>query len=264
MRGRLTTFLLAAFALGVIALLTTMNLGAGADSSVGAPSGSDLVEQGRELYLTSCASCHSVDGRGTKQGPKLIGVGAASADFQLTTGRMPLTDPSVQAVRKPPAFNRKEIEALVAYVASLGPGPRIPNVDPSKGDLAKGGELYRLNCAACHSSTGVGGALSYGRDAPSLGEATGVQIAEAMRTGPGQMPVFGPDTFDQKQVNGIVRYVRYLRDPEDPGGFSLGRIGPIPEGLVALVVGLGALMIISRWIEHGANAPQGGDQRGGS
>lgn len=249
MGRRLTSFLLAAPALAAIALLTTMNLGASADSRVGAQPDPRLVEKGRELYLTSCASCHGVDGRGTEQGPKLTGVGAAAADFQLTTGRMPLTDPSVQAVRKPPAFDRDQIDALVAYVASLGPGPPIPKVDPSKGDLAEGGTLYRLNCAACHSSTGVGGALSYGRDAPTLHDATAVQIAEAMRTGPGQMPVFGPDTFDDKQVNSIVRYVRYLRDPEDPGGFSLGRIGPIPEGLVALVVGLAALMAIARWIE---------------
>ena len=177
-------------------------------------------------------------------------MGAAAADFQLSTGRMPLTDPSAQAVRKPPAFSPDEIDALVAYVASLGDGPPIPDVDPAAGDLAEGGTLFRLNCAACHSATGTGGALSYGDDAPKLWSATPLQIAEAIRTGPGQMPVFGPDTFSDHQVDSIVRYVRYLSDPDDPGGFSLGRIGPITEGLVALLIGIPALLFVCRRIEE--------------
>jgi ubiquinol-cytochrome c reductase cytochrome c subunit len=215
-----------------------------------APAGSTLVERGRQLFLTSCSSCHGAEGRGTDQGPSLIGVGAAAADFQLSTGRMPLADPTAQPVRKPPAFGRRDIEALVAYVASLGPGPPIPNVDVAAGDLARGGTLFRLNCAACHSASGVGGALSYGTDAPSLRSATPKQIAEAIRTGPGQMPVFGPETFSQQQLDSIVRYVRYLRDPEDPGGFSLGRIGPITEGMVALLLGLPLLLFACRRIEE--------------
>ena len=130
------------------------------------------VERGRQLFLTSCSGCHGAEGGGTGDGPSLIGVGAAAADFQLSTGRMPLTDPSAQAVRKPPAFSPDEIDALVAYVASLGDGPPIPDVDPAAGDLAEGGTLFRLNCAACHSATGTGGALSYGDDAPKLWSAT--------------------------------------------------------------------------------------------
>jgi ubiquinol-cytochrome c reductase cytochrome c subunit len=254
MARRLSTFVLAAPALVLIALVTFSNVSGGSSRSSLGRQGSDEqeVERGHDLYLTSCASCHGVNGEGTHQGPKLIGVGAAAADFMLTTGRMPLNDPSVQAVRKPPAFDNDEIDALVAYVASLDGGPAIPRVDPSSGDLAHGGTLYRSNCAACHSSTGAGGALSYGRDAPNLWEATSVQIAEAIRIGPSQMPVFGPDTINQQELNDIVAYVRYLRDPDDPGGFSLGRLGPIPEGLVALVVGLGVLMFVARWIERGA------------
>ena len=182
-------------------------------------------------------------------------MGAASADFQLSTGRMPLTDPSAQAVRKPPAFSPDEIDALVAYVASLGDGPPIPDVDPAAGDLAEGGTLFRLNCAACHSAAGTGGALSYGDDAPKLWSATPLQIAEAIRTGPGQMPVFGPDTFSDHQVNSIVRYVRYLSDPDDPGGFSLGRIGPITEGMVALLLGLPILLFVCRRIEEPHEEP---------
>jgi ubiquinol-cytochrome c reductase cytochrome c subunit len=208
------------------------------------------VTRGHELFLASCSSCHGARGEGAKQGPVLIGVGAAAADFQLRTGRMPLADPSGQPVRKPQAFSDDEIKALVAYVASLGAGPPIPDVDVDAGDLSEGGTLFRLNCAACHSSAGVGGALSYGSDAPALQSATPTQIAEAIRTGPGQMPVFGPDTFSDHQVNSIVRYVRYLSDPDDPGGFSLGRIGPITEGLVALLLGIPVLLFVCRRIEE--------------
>ena len=151
-----------------------------------------LVTRGHTLFETGCSSCHGVDGQGTDQGPSLVGVGAASADFQLRTGRMPLAVTGKQAVRKPPAYDDAQIKALVAYVASLGPGPAIPDVDVARADTAAGGELYRANCAACHNAAGTGGALSYGHNAPSLLEATPVEVVEAMRTGPGQMPVFGP------------------------------------------------------------------------
>jgi ubiquinol-cytochrome c reductase cytochrome c subunit len=207
------------------------------------------VERGRELYLTGCASCHGANGEGTSRGPDLRGVGAAAADFQLTTGRMPATQGDRQVMRKPAAYSRAQIDDLVAYVASLGPGPPIPDVITPPGDLQEGAQLYLDNCAACHSAAGNGGALSLGRDAPTLHEATPVQVAEAMRTGPGQMPVFGPETLTRKQVNSIVAYVEYLEKPENPGGLSLGLVGPITEGLVGILIGLGALMLVSRWIE---------------
>jgi ubiquinol-cytochrome c reductase cytochrome c subunit len=219
-------------------------------SAASAPDDAALVDRGRQLYATSCTSCHGARGIGTDQGPPLLNVGAAAASFQLTTGRMPLTDPSAQPVRKPPAFRPAQIDALVAYVASLGHGPAIPDVDIAAGNLSRGGTLFRFNCAACHSTTGVGGALSYGSDAPSLQAATPQQTGEAMRTGPGQMPVFGPETLSARQVNSIARYVTYLQDPDDPGGFSLGRIGPITEGMVALLVGIPLLLFVTTRIEE--------------
>jgi ubiquinol-cytochrome c reductase cytochrome c subunit len=209
----------------------------------------DAVQRGRELFLTGCSSCHGVDARGTDIAPDLHGVGAAAADFQLTTGRMPDTDPDRQPESKPPAYSPDEIDDLVAYVASLGDGPSIPNVRTPKGNLQEGAQLYLQICAACHSAAGNGGALSLGNDAPTLHGATSVQIAEAIRTGPSNMPVFGPDTLSDKEVNSIVGYVEYLRDPENPGGLPLGLVGPITEGFVAILVGLGALMLITRWIE---------------
>jgi ubiquinol-cytochrome c reductase cytochrome c subunit len=218
-------------------------------ASVMPASSGGSVEHGEELFLTSCASCHGEGGVGTDQAPDLRGVGAAAADFQLSTGRMPDTNPDREPTSKPPAFSDEQIDDLVAYVASLGPGPAIPDVENPPGDLAEGGNLFRLNCAACHSAAGNGGALSLGRDAPDLHGATGVQIAEAMRTGPASMPVFGPDTFTDQQVNSIVRYVEYLRAPDDPGGLSLGLVGPITEGVVAILIGLGILIVITRFIE---------------
>ncbi len=235
----------------VLASATLAGLAGAGAAGGGESSGQDeeLVTRGRRLFRTGCASCHGADGDGTDIAPSLVGVGAAAADFQLTTGRMPDTDPDAEPVSKPPAYEPDEIDALVAYVASLGPGPPIPDVNDPRGDLTEGAELFLLNCAACHSAAANGGALSSGRNAPTLHGATSVQIAEAMRTGPGEMPRFGSDTLTDRQVNSIVKYVRYLRDPEDPGGFSLGRVGPITEGLVALLFGLVVLAFVCRWIE---------------
>ena len=207
-----------------------------------------VVEAGRELYLTGCSSCHGVEGRGTDRAPSLVGVGAASADFQLSTGRMPADETGGQTQRKPPAYDKEEIARLVAYVASLGPGPEIPHVDVSKGDLALGGVLYANNCASCHSSAGAGGALGHAVVAPNLRKATSTQVAEAVRIGPGAMPRFGPDNLDDHQIASIARYVRYLRNPDDRGGAGLGHLGPLPEGFVAWVVGLGACLVAIRWI----------------
>jgi len=207
-----------------------------------------LVEQGRRLFQLHCSTCHGLGGRGTHQGPSLRGVGAAAADFQLSTGRMPLDAPDQTSSRKRPAFDRAAIAALTAYVASLGDGPPIPRVDVATADVSRGQRLYSDNCAGCHAASGAGGALGVGASAPSLHRATPVQVVEALRTGPGPMPVFGSDAMGEQQAGDIARYVQYLRQPEDPGGLPLGRIGPIPEGFVAWIVGLGALLLASRWI----------------
>lgn len=207
-----------------------------------------MVAAGEQLYLTGCVSCHAVGGKGTDQYPSLIGVGAASADFYLRTGRMPLAFPVPQPPEKPEAYSDEEILQLVAYVASLGPGPPIPDVDPATASLQNGGSLYLANCAACHNSQGIGGALSYGRHAPSLLAVKPTQIGEAMRTGPGQMPVFGPDTISDSDLDDIVRYVQYLQEPDAAGGLKIGSTGPVTEGFVAWLVGLGVLILVIRWI----------------
>ena len=207
------------------------------------------VEGGRQLYAIACTTCHGAEGEGVEsRGPSLVGVGAASADFYLSTGRMPLDRPRAQAERKRVAYTPVQIRQLGAFVASFGPGPPIPQVDPAQGNLADGNRLYANNCAPCHSSAGAGGALGHAVYAPPLNRSTPVQVAEAIRVGPGAMPIFGPETLDDEQVASVVRYVDYLRKPDDRGGFGLGRLGAIPEGFVAWVVGLGVMLMAVRWI----------------
>jgi len=214
---------------------------------------SDTVD-GRTLYTTGCSSCHGVDGRGVTtadgriRGVDITHAGEALTYFQLSTGRMPLNRSDAPTVRKPPVYDAAQIAALVEYVAGFGDGPRMPTVDLASADLASGGEIYRANCQACHSAAGAGGALSYGESAPALDDSAPLQVATAVRSGPGRMPVFGPDVMDQHALDDVTRYVQYLREPEDPGGAPLGRVGPVPEGFVALTLGIGVLLAAVFWI----------------
>jgi quinol---cytochrome-c reductase cytochrome c subunit len=203
---------------------------------------------GRILYLRDCAFCHGNRGEGTGLAPSLTRGGALATDFYLSTGRMPEATPENDPPRRPPAYDRRQIDQLVAYVASLGQGPPIPRVDPQAGSISEGATLYEANCAACHSSAGVGGALTQGKQAPPILTSTPTQVAEAMRLGgTGNMPVFGPEALSEEEVDSIALYVQYLRRPRDPGGLPLGHIGPIAEGFIGWMVGLVLLLVFVRW-----------------
>jgi ubiquinol-cytochrome c reductase cytochrome c subunit len=214
----------------------------------------ELLAQGAELYETGCSSCHGPEGEGVTapdgsvRGPTLVNAGEAGAYYYLATGRMPLANSEEQPTRKRPVYDDDEIDALVAFVGSLGDGPEIPDVDTDGADLGVGGEIFRANCQACHGASGAGGALSYGRAAPRLHKATATEVGSAVRVGPGQMPVFGPETFGDEELNDLAAYVEYLRAPEDPGGLPIGRTGPVPEGLVAWLIGMVALLALVAWI----------------
>ena len=202
---------------------------------------------GPELWQESCASCHGPQGEGTDTGPPIRDAGAASADFQLRTGRMPLADTGAQAVRKDSPFTDGQIEQLVDYVASLGDGPSIPQVSLSGTQVAAGRELYAANCAPCHATTGTGGAVGPGALAPSVFQATPLEVAEAMISGPGEMPVFD---LTEKERNDVVAFVAYLQDERDPGGTDIGGIGPVPEGYVAWLVGGSVIVVLCLFIGH--------------
>lgn len=208
--------------------------------------GSDMmqVQAGRTLFLEGCASCHGQDARGTDRAPDLVGAGALSADFYLRTGRMPLAVPGEQPLRNPPLYSEQEIQELTAYVGSLG-GPAIPTVDPAAGDLSEGERLFTLFCAGCHGKLAKGGVVT-GAIAPSLDESTPVQVAQAIRIGPYVMPWFDDALIDQKELDSIVAYVEKTKNADNRGGWDLGGIGPIPEGMVAFFIGLLALLIVSR------------------
>lgn len=221
-------------------------------AEVATTSQADEEADGQDLFEASCSTCHGVDGQGTDNGPSLEGVGEASADFQLRTGRMPLAS-NDQAVRKNPAFDNEQITALVDYVGTLGDGPEIPQVDLEDANLVDGQALYIENCAACHGATGAGGAVGNEALAPSLSAASEVEIAEAMIVGPGQMPPFD---FTEAQRNDLVNFVVYLRDEPRPGGADIGGIGPVPEGFVAWLVGLGSLLLICWFIGSSRKADE--------
>lgn len=216
-----------------------------------AESGSESAAEaaGRELYERSCITCHGENLEGVpNRGPSLIGVGEASVYFQVHTGRMPLARQEADAADKPRVFSDEEIDQLMAYVQANGGGPRLPSGDLRDGDIAEGGELFRLNCASCHNFVGEGGALSSGKAAPSLKDANDLEIYTAMLSGPENMPVFGDNQLTSEEKRSIIAYVQTMNTQADPGGAGAGRMGPVAEGLVIWVVGIGILMFGIFWM----------------
>jgi len=209
------------------------------------------VAAGKALFDTSCSSCHGLDAQGTSVAPSLIGAGAAAVDFQMSTGRMPARELGAENDRKPTTFTQQQIYDIAAYVASLGGGPAIPPesaVSSEGANTALGSELFSTNCAQCHGFAGAGGALTYGKSAPSLNASTPTQIYEAMLTGPEAMPVFGDGTITPAEKKDIIAYITATRSETNPGGFSLGRTGTTTEGLVGWAGGLTFLVLIAMWL----------------
>lgn len=231
----------------IIAIGGPSGAAAGADASPGVSGPADAAGPGAALYLNSCASCHGQQGEGTPVGPSLVGVGAASVDFYVRTGRMPLGAPGQQPVRQKPIFSDEEIAALVDHVAAFGDGPPIPVVRGG-GDVARGYKLYTANCAACHAATGAGNAVGGGFAAVGLGNATDVEIGEAVTIGPGVMPPF---EFVADDREALIAYIRFLRSAPAPGGAPIGGTGPVAEGFVAVVIGLTGLVLIARFAGSG-------------
>jgi ubiquinol-cytochrome c reductase cytochrome c subunit len=212
---------------------------------------SEDVAAGRKVFLANCSTCHGTSAEGRNNAPSLIGVGAASVDFQVGTGRMPLQQSGPQAPQGKVELSEDEIRQVAAYIASLAPGPSIPSeemVSPEGGDVSRGSLIFRTNCAMCHNFAGKGGALTRGKYAPSL---TGVEpkyVYEAMVTGPQSMPVFNDLTIDPQAKKDVIAYLQAIEEAPSPGGAALGSIGPVSEGLVAWGVGLVALIGCAVWL----------------
>ncbi len=250
--GGLLLLIALALAGGMAALLTPTPQVAVADESASA-----LLRTGKQLFDTSCVSCHGANLQGeVGRGPSLIGVGEAAVYFQVSSGRMPAVRGEAQAPRTYPFFDDKQIDALGAYVQANGGGPTVVrNADGSiaqaslRGDdLGRGGDLFRLNCASCHNFTGRGGALSSGKYAPDLEPASEQQILTAMLSGPQNMPRFSDRQISMEEKKDIIAYVKSVTEERDPGGYGLGGFGPAPEGMVMWIIGMVAAIAAAMWI----------------
>ena len=223
----------------------------------------DQVAEGQALFRANCASCHGLNAEGNAPdpgqeeegayGPTLVGAGAASVHFQMETGRMPMAAPRPQAPRVDQVeFSDEQIEAIAAYVASLGPGPARPDEEwldwEGQGDAGRGGTIYRSNCAMCHNSSGTGGALTRGKYAPSLANVEPVHMYEAMLTGPQNMPVFNDANISPEDKRNVIAYLKQMNAVGSPGGMGLGSLGPATEGLFIWVFGLGIMIGVAVWV----------------
>ena len=251
---------MAALALLVMALLLTGGLYAVATTTNEAKADTTTysaqdVEEGQKLFQANCATCHGLNLEGTADGPSLYGVGELAVEFQMSTGRMPLQMQGPQAPQKPAQFTEDQIKAIAAWVQSVSPGPTYPDpeVIDGKGDVANGAELFRINCAMCHNVAAAGGALTEGKYAPALTSTSPLHMYAAMVTGPQNMPVFNDMTLTPDEKRDIISALLYLRENESPGGWSLGSLGPVSEGLFIWIFGIGTLIGITVWITAKSN-----------
>lgn len=252
---------LAAAALIGIGLLMTGGIYAGASAAMAATTetqtaASNLtVEDGKKLFQANCATCHGMDLQGTGSGPSLYGVGELSVHFQVSTGRMPLQAQAPQAPQKPVQFTDEQTEAIAKFVQSIAPGPTYPSSEvlDGKGDVSAGAELFRINCAMCHNVAGAGGALTEGKYAPALHTTSALNMYAAMVTGPQNMPVFSDMNLTPEDKRDIISALLYMQKTESPGGFSLGSLGPVSEGLFIWIFGIGTLIAITVWITAKSN-----------
>jgi ubiquinol-cytochrome c reductase cytochrome c subunit len=251
LRRRATTVLRMSLALLFVGgMYAAFAPGAQATSAV-ADTAAD-VQEGKTLYDASCITCHGRNGQGVPdRGPSLIGVGSAAVEFQVATGRMPVARQEAQIERKTPLYTRDQAKQIGAYIQELGGGPTLPDKTDAQladGDVARGGVLFRVNCSSCHAFGGGGGALSSGKFAPGLEEATPRDMYAAMLTGPQNMPVFGNNQLSPEEKSDIIAYIQNLQEDTDPGGWGIGRLGPVTEGLAIFLIGMVALVFTTLWI----------------
>lgn len=257
-RGRRSPW--AAAALIGIGLLLTGGVYAGASAAMASTGDTKVkssltVEDGKKLFQANCATCHGLDLQGTEAGPSLYGVGELAVEFQVATGRMPLQAQAPQAPQKPVQFTEDQILAMAAFVQSTAPGPTFPDEEvlDGGGDVAAGAELFRINCAMCHNVAGAGGALTEGKYAPALNTTSALHMYAAMVTGPQNMPVFSDMNLSLEEKRDIISSLLFQQTAVSPGGFTLGSLGPVSEGLFIWIFGIGTLIAITVWITAKSN-----------
>lgn len=247
---------LAVLVLMVLALLLSGGLYAVATTTNEAKAQTDSytaqdVQEGEKLFIANCSTCHGLQGSGSPAGPSLVGVGAAAVDFQVGTGRMPMQANGPQAPQKAPQFEPEEVERLSAYVATLGAGPAVPEeeyLDVTEGNAANGAKIFLANCAMCHNAAGAGGALTRGKYAPTVMGVEPAYIYEAMQTGPQNMPVFNDANITPTEKRDVITYLKTLEQSPQPGGFGLGSLGPVSEGLFVWTIGLAVIIGFTVWL----------------
>jgi ubiquinol-cytochrome c reductase cytochrome c subunit len=254
-RHPLAAFVVLTLALAFAGALYTALISPSASADAGSSSLAQQVQAGKLLYINTCSSCHGMNVEGTNNGPSLIGSGSASVDFQMSTGRMPAQQPGPQIQAKPgnayDQFNQQQINDIAAYIQSLGGGPAIPassQYATQSNLVALGGVLFRTNCSQCHNFAGQGGALTNGAYAPALVQTAPINIYEAMLTGPQNMPIFNDNVLSAADKQAIVSYIVADRNEPNPGGASLGRLGPTSEGLFLWTAVLAILLLLAVWI----------------
>ena len=250
---------LATVALVAIGLLVTGAAYAGFNQSPATAeidlSSPATIKEGEKLFGANCATCHGAGAQGTDDGPSLVGAGAASVNFQVGTGRMPLAFQGPQGMVKPAQFTEEQTLQMAAYVASLAPGPGLPETQylQGDGDIANGATLFRINCAMCHNVAAAGGALTEGKFAPKLTGVAATHVYEAMVTGPQNMPVFSDTNLTPQDKSDIISYLKYIEEKPAVGGLTLGSIGPVAEGLFIWIIGLGAVVALTVWVTAKSN-----------
>ncbi len=251
---------LAAAALIGAGLLITGGVYAGASAAFATTEQTSVTaqvsaEEGEKLFQANCATCHGLDLQGTPDGPSLYGVGELAVEFQMSTGRMPMQMSGPQAPQKQPQFTQEQIESIAAFVQTLAPGPTYPEerILDGEGDIAHGAELFRINCAMCHNVAAAGGALTEGKWAPSLANTSALHLYAAMATGPQNMPVFSDTNLSPEDKRDIISALLFQQQAVQVGGFTLGSLGPVSEGLFIWIFGIGALIAVTVWITAKSN-----------
>jgi ubiquinol-cytochrome c reductase iron-sulfur subunit len=192
---------------------------------------------GAALYAANCSGCHGDHGQG------LIGPSQQADAFPgLVAGMVVRGGIQMPAF---PQFTPAQVAAVSNFVATQIAAPAARGAT-----VADGGVLFRLYCSGCHSSTGRGGAVSQGRNPPSLADYPAAEALAAMIIGRSNMPVFAGTTFDVRQQAAVALYVETLQAPPSPGGWGLGYLGPVTEGLAAFF-GLCALLVAAVWLAWG-------------